>query len=104
MKRINTLSVALPMGVLLLAAQAWADTTEAPEGSPAVRLESVIVGDKEQPAVSYFVPWQGTRTPDRLQWNMDRKHDTTLSPVDREVLRRSVTVYEQMDLEHNADH
>ena len=64
-----------------------------------VRLESTIVGDKEQPAVSYFIPWQDVGTPDKLQWNIDRKHDNTLDLVDRDVMLRSMKVYSQMNME-----
>ena len=65
-----------------------------------VDLESRIVGDKEQPAVSYFVPWQDVGTPDKLQWNIDRKHDNTLDLLDRDVMLRSMTVYSQMNMEN----
>lgn len=70
-----------------------------PSENPAIRLQSTFIGDKEQPAVSYFVPWQGTSTPDKLQWSMENKHDATLETVDREVLKRSTTIYREMQLE-----
>ena len=69
------------------------------EGGNTVRLESRIVGDKEQPAVSYFIPWQDVGTPDKLQWNIDRKHDNTLDLVDRDVMLRSMKIYSQMNME-----
>lgn len=65
-----------------------------------IELESTIVGDKEQPAVSYFIPWQDVGTPDKLQWNIDRKHDDTLDLLDRDVMLRSMQVYDQMNLEN----
>lgn len=65
-----------------------------------IELESTIVGDKEQPAVSYFVPWQDVGTPEKLQWNIDRKHDNTLDLLDRDVMLRSMTVYSQMNMEN----
>ena len=68
-----------------------------------IKLESTITGDKEQPAVSYFIPWQDVGTPDKLQWNIDKKHDNTLDLVDREVMLRSMKVYEQMNLENPSD-
>jgi len=77
------------------------DAQEAPPEQPAIRLESVITGDKEQPAVSYFIPWQGTKTPDKLQWNMESKHDGTVEAVDRAVMLRSMTIYDEMNLENN---
>lgn len=64
-----------------------------------IRLESVFVGDKEQPAVSYFIPWQGVGTPDKLHWNMEKKHDDELKMVDREVMLRSMQLYNEMQLE-----
>lgn len=74
-------------------------TTPPPAGEPAIRLQSVFTGDKEQPAVSYFIPWQGTTTPDKLQWNIENKHDNTLQPIDREVMQRSMHIYNDMKLE-----
>lgn len=72
-----------------------------PENSeqPSIRLESTFTGDKEQPAVSYFIPWQGTSTPDKLQWEIQQKHDATLQLIDRDVMLRSINIYNDMDLE-----
>lgn len=64
-----------------------------------IKLQSTIVGDKEQPAISYFVPWKGTDRPNKLNWNIENKHDNTLDIVDRDVLRRSMNIYDEMDLE-----
>ncbi len=72
----------------------------AEEVNDVVNLESVIVGDKEQPAVSYFIPWKGVGTPDKLQWEIDKKHDNTLDVVDRDVMLRSMTIYKQMKIEN----
>lgn len=66
-----------------------------------ITLESTITGDKEQPAVSYFIPWKAIGTPDKLQWNMDDKHDDTLKMVDRDVMLRSMRVYKQMNIENS---
>ncbi|GAB1258773.1 hypothetical protein NBRC116494_32750 [Aurantivibrio plasticivorans] len=65
----------------------------------AIKLESVFVGDKEQPAISYFIPWQGIGTPDKLHWNVEQKHDGALDLVDREIMLRSMHIYEEMNLE-----
>lgn len=75
------------------------DSSGTPSENPAIRLQSTFIGDKEQPAVSYFVPWQGTSTPDKLQWSMENKHDATLETVDRKVLERTTTIYREMQLE-----
>ncbi|MGQ9427011.1 hypothetical protein ACXYTJ_15260 [Gilvimarinus sp. F26214L] len=64
-----------------------------------IRLESVFVGDKEQPAISYFIPWQGIGTPDKLHWNVEERHDKALGTVDREIMLRSIELYDQMQLE-----
>ena len=69
------------------------------EEGPAIKLESVFVGDKEQPAISYFIPWQGIGAPDKLYWNVEEKHDNALDLVDREILLRSINIYEEMQLE-----
>ena len=64
-----------------------------------IELESYIVGDKEQPAVSYFVPWQGTKAPDKLHWNIEGKNDKTLELVDRDIMLRSIDIYNELNLE-----
>lgn len=72
---------------------------KAEEPDQTVLLESTFVGDKEQPAVSYFIPWKGNTTPDKLQWNMERKHDQTLQIIDRDVVLNSMNIYNEMNLE-----
>lgn len=64
-----------------------------------IRLQSIFVGDKEQPAVSYFVPWEGIGAPDGLFWNVEEKHDKALEPVDRQIMLRSMELYDEMQLE-----
>ena len=71
---------------------------KAPAGEP-IKLESTFVGDKEQPAISYFIPWKGTGTPDKLNWTIESKHDDTLDVVDRDVMRRSMNIYDEMGVE-----
>lgn len=78
----------------------WMASAMAEGPSHVIELESVIIGDKEQPAVSYFVPWQDVGTPEKLQWNIDRKHDNTLDLLDRDVMLRSMKVYSQMNMEN----
>jgi len=65
----------------------------------AIKLESVFIGDKEQPAISYFIPWQGIGAPDKLYWNVEEKHDKALDLVDRDILLRSIQLYDEMKLE-----
>lgn len=68
-----------------------------------IRLESVFVGDKEQPAISYFIPWQGIGAPDKLLWNVEEKHDKALETVDRDIMLRSIQLYDQLQLESPGD-
>lgn len=93
----GALALALSYGINASAAP----RTETPQEQPSIRLQSTFTGDKEQPAVSYFIPWQGTRTPDKLQWNIENKHDGTLQPIDRDVMQRSINIYDEMNLENN---
>ncbi len=66
-----------------------------------IKLQSNFIGDKEQPLVSYFIPWKEIGTPDKLQWNLDSKYDKTLSLVNRKVMLRSSSMYDTMKLENN---
>lgn len=86
------------VGFFLLSASSSAFSADSEEITE-FQLESAIVGDKEQPAVSYFIPWKGTSTPDKLQWNLDVKYDQTLDLVDRDVMVRSMNIYDEMNLE-----
>lgn len=66
-----------------------------------IKLESHIVGDKEQPAVSYFVPWQEPGGTDKLYQNVEERYDSSLEAVDRDVMQRSMRIYDEMNLENN---
>tara|TARA_B100001109_G_scaffold255889_1_gene262282 strand:- start:4564 stop:4833 length:270 start_codon:yes stop_codon:yes gene_type:complete len=66
-----------------------------------IRLESKIVGDKEQPSVSYFVPWQDASGVDRLYQNVEDRYDDSLDTIDRDVMLRSMHIYDEMNLENN---
>ena len=86
--------------VCLIASEfSFAEEKPTDDADPAILLESTFVGDKEQPAVSYFIPWKGSGTPDKLQWNIEPKHDQTLQIIDRDVLVNSMNIYNEMDLE-----
>ncbi|MBX2809586.1 MAG: hypothetical protein KTR20_13255 [Cellvibrionaceae bacterium] len=82
-------------------AQKDADDTvsEADNESALIRLQSTFVGDKEQPSVSYFIPWKGTESPDGLRWRIKRKNDDTLGIVDRKIMLRSINIYDEMNFE-----
>lgn len=68
--------------------------------SDALYLESTVVGDKELPTVSYFIPWKGTGTPDKLHWNIEEKNDKTLELIDRDIMVRSMSIYNELDMEN----
>lgn len=65
-----------------------------------IKLQSSFVGDKEQPAVSYFVPWQGPDGNDKLYRKEEDKYEKSIDAVDRDVMLRSMRIYNEMDLEH----
>lgn len=64
-----------------------------------IKLESSFVGDKEQPAVSYFVPWKGPEGADKLYQKQEDKYEKSIDSVDREVMLRSMRIYNEMNLE-----
>lgn len=72
---------------------------DASAGEALITLESNIIGDKEQPSVSYFIPWKGTGGPDGLRLDVERKNDDTLGLVDRNILLRSMSIYNEMSFE-----
>ncbi len=76
--------------------------TKKDEEPTRILLESSFIGDKEQPSVSYFIPWDGIGTPDKLQWQISDKIDRTLDLVDRNVMRRSTAIYQELNLEQNS--
>lgn len=71
-------------------------------GEEPIKLESHFVGDKEQPSVSYFVPWQGPGSSDSLYRNVEEKYDHSLDTVDRDVMLRSMRIYNEMNLEQGS--
>ena len=87
----------LMLGWVLVTANASASANRE-NGS--ISLESTFVGDKEQPPVSYFIPWQGVGVSNRLYRSIDGRLDNTLAPVDRDVLIRSIRVYSDMNVEN----
>ena len=92
-------NTAIAISALLLTAPMYSFAAE-DEPEHVLKIESTITGDNEQPAVSYFVPWQEVGTPDKLQWQMDEKYDDTLGKADREIMLRSMRIYQQMNIEN----
>jgi hypothetical protein len=66
-----------------------------------IKLESQFVGDKEQPAVSYFMPWQGPGTGSGLEQKQEDKYEKSIDAVDRDVMLRSMRIYDELNLEGN---
>lgn len=64
-----------------------------------IKLESSFVGDKEQPAVSYFMSWQDPSNADNLYRNQEDKYEKNIDTVDRDVMLRSMRIYDEMNLE-----
>ena len=91
------MSINRGLSLILLSVISVASSAYAADGP--IKLESTFVGDKEQPPVSYFIPWQGVAVSDRLYRKIDGRLDNTLAPVDRDVLIRSMRVYSDMNVE-----
>ena len=64
-----------------------------------IDLESTFIGDREQPSVSYFIPWKPPEGPDKLYRPIKSISGNILDPVDREVLARSIWFYDELSLE-----
>lgn len=67
-----------------------------------IDLESTFVGDKEQPSVSYFIPWKPPEGPDKLYRPIKSISGNALDPVDRDVLARNIQFYDELALEGSA--
>ena len=85
--------------IILISAIAWSFSSQGFAEEP-IKLQSSFVGDKEQPAVSYFVPWQGPDGNDKLYRKEEDKYEKSIDTVDRDVMLRSMRIYNEMDLEH----
>jgi len=64
-----------------------------------IDLESTFIGDKEQPSVSYFVPWKAPEGPSKLYRPIESISGNVLDPVDRDVLARNIQFYNELSLE-----
>lgn len=73
--------------------------TASSQAEEPIKLQSSFVGDKEQPAVSYFVPWQGPGSNDKLYRKEEDKYEKSIDAVDRDVMLRSMRIYNELNLE-----
>ena len=97
---IAMVSIAMVSIGIVSALTMMPSNAEANAGDEPIKLESTFVGDKEQPPVSYFIPWQGVGVSNRLYRSIEGRLDNTLEPVDRDVLIRSIRVYSDMNVEN----
>lgn len=99
MKKVSVFYIFLFYSSFVLSQDIETDEDQASQGGTVLKLQSTFIGDKEQPSVSYFIPWQGTDGPDNLRWKIERKNDDTLSVVDRNIMLRSIKIYNELNFE-----
>jgi hypothetical protein len=85
--------------ILLLAFLLAAFASNTSLAEEPIKLQSNFVGDKEQPAVSYFVPWEGPGGNDKLYRKEEDKYEKSIDAVDRDVMLRSMRIYNELNLE-----
>ncbi|MCR8916184.1 hypothetical protein FDP08_09705 [Marinobacter panjinensis] len=67
-----------------------------------IDLESTFVGDKEQPSVSYFIPWKPPAGPDQLYRSITSVAGKVFEVVDRDIHSRTMQFYDELSLEAPA--
>ncbi|MBW0147522.1 hypothetical protein [Marinobacter arenosus] len=68
-------------------------------GQDKIDLESTFVGDKEQPSVSYFIPWKPPEGPDQLYRSITSVSGKVFEVVDRDIHSRTMQFYDELSLE-----
>ena len=68
-------------------------------GQDKIDLESTFVGDKEQPSVSYFIPWKPPEGPEKLYRSITSVSGKVFEVVDRDVHSRTMQFYDELSLE-----
>lgn len=68
-------------------------------GQDRIDLESTFVGDKEQPSVSYFIPWKPPEGPDQLYRSISSVAGKVFEVVDRDIHSRTMQFYDELSLE-----
>ncbi|KEF30625.1 hypothetical protein D777_02567 [Marinobacter nitratireducens] len=91
-KNTSRFAVLLLSGVLAGAASA----------EESIDLESTFVGDKEQPSVSYFIPWKPPEGPENLYRSITSVSGRVFEVVDRDVHARTMRFYDELSLESPA--
>ncbi|EON93275.1 hypothetical protein MARLIPOL_04555 [Marinobacter lipolyticus SM19] len=64
-----------------------------------IDLESTFVGDKEQPSVSYFIPWKPPEGPEKLYRSITSVSGRVFEVVDRDIHSRTMQFYDELSLE-----
>jgi len=67
-----------------------------------IDLESTFIGDREQPSVSYFIPWKAPEGPDKLYRPIKSISGNVLDPVDKDILARNIQFYNELFLEQES--
>jgi regulator of protease activity HflC (stomatin/prohibitin superfamily) len=88
--------LAIVLAVVLILGFSQVSVAEEP-----IKLQSNFVGDKEQPAVSYFVPWEGPGGNEKLYRKEEDKYEKSIDAVDRDVMLRSMRIYNELNLEQD---
>ncbi|MDY6815408.1 MAG: hypothetical protein SV598_05950 [Pseudomonadota bacterium] len=90
-------------GWLIAATLYLGGATVAPASAQeSIDLESTFVGDKEQPSVSYFIPWKPPEGPDNLYRSITSVSGRVFEVVDRDIHARTMRFYDELSLEAPA--
>lgn len=77
-------------------------TAASAQAEDSIDLESTFVGDKEQPSVSYFIPWKPPEGPENLYRSITSVSGRVFEVVDRDVHARTMRFYDELSLEEPA--
>ncbi len=83
----------------LVAALVALSLARSASGQDRIDLESTFVGDKEQPSVSYFIPWKPPEGPDQLYRSISSVAGKVFEVVDRDIHSRTMQFYDELSLE-----
>ena len=68
--------LSLPMSAL---AEGSGKSSKTNDQGEVLKLQSIFVGDREQPSVSYFIPWGEVAESRGFQWRVDRGNRSILN-------------------------
>ena len=89
---MRKMKTALTLGMCLLAMNGGVNADETLE------LEGTsIIGNRELPKVLYIVPWKTAEIGDLEDRPVSSLQDEVLAPVDRDVFRRELRYYNQLE-------